>query len=397
MPKHVLFICQRPPYPPNKGEKLRTYYQLEHLKQQGVKISVACPLENSEAEADLNCLVKHLNVDVIGEKKSRSKFIQALALVKNKSVSEEVFFSSKLNNRIEGYCRLNPVDAIIYTASSLINYAKTIEADKYMDFMDLDSDKWLQYAEASGFPLRWVYAREAKYIKDLEQQAISNCKECYLISDNEISLLQATLKSRAGSIIKIGNGISPQEFYPPEQRRESIIDDVRLLFVGVMDYKPNEEAVSWFCEHVWPQVKARYRSATFSIVGMNPSNAVLKLANLPGVTVTGKVDSVLPYFHKADLFVAPFHLARGVQNKVLQSFACALPVLTTPMGFEGIEGNVLSAGVSLNTPKEFISAIEELISNNEKRQQMAENAVALIEEKYSWHSALADFLKPVLS
>lgn len=392
MPKRILFICQRPPYPPNKGEKLRTYHQIKHLHALGCAISVACPIESEQDEADLLALKNVLAETVIFEPIQFPVVRKLLAFVQNTSISERFFYIKRLHQKIDALTQETSFDAVVLTASSLLSYAQNITAPKYMDFMDLDSDKWRQYADSSKWPLNWLYERESRQIQKLEVNATHSMEACYLIADKEIDLFRKTVDPSAQNLIKIRNGIDPSEFYPPEnQRRVEIGEDPKFVFVGVMDYKPNEDAVMWFCQNVWADIRKAYPSARFNIVGMSPTKEVLALGQLGGVNVTGKVDSVLPYFHQADIFVAPFRLARGVQNKVLQSFATGLPVLTTPMGLEGIDGGVDGCSMTAQTPQAFLDASINLIEDNEKRSNMSLMGLALINEHYSWQAALEHF------
>ncbi len=395
--KSVLVISQRPPYPPNKGEKLRTFYHIRYLIDNDVSVYVACPTDSDDAEKDL----KQLEATYLRGSESifldNPKIRKASAFFYGQSISEAYFYASKLKRKIERLVENKSIDAVLVTASSLIHYVDGLNIPVYMDFMDLDSDKWKQYKATSPKWLRWVFERESKKISQLEMKALQRCKECYFISNNEIDLLKASVGPKASLIKKISNGISNEEFHPPESpRRKTIVDDVRLLFVGVMDYKPNEDAVLWFVANVWDALLKVQPKATFSIVGMNPSKAILGLAAKPGITITGKVDTVLPYFHDADIFIAPFRLARGVQNKVLQSFACGLPVLTSAMGLEGIEGDVKRCAQVAEAPLEYINAITDLIANEQHRLDMSHNGIELIKTGYSWQSVLQEFMTDIV-
>ena len=165
-----------------------------------------------------------------------------------------------------------------------------------------------------------------------------------------------------------------------------------------MDYKPNVDAVLWLVDRVWTQVLARYPGARFIIAGMNPTPNVRKLAELPGVEVTGYIDEILPYYHKADIFVSPLQIARGIQNKILQAMACELPVIASSMGAEGI---LYENGINIliaDTQDEFISQVERITQDTGLRQSIGQNGRRLIEDHYSWESHLMvmdDILKKI--
>ena len=414
----VLVVCQRPPYPPNKGEKLRTYYQIKFLVDAGYQVYVACPTETDEAMAELAQLEQLMLSGSVSSPIGNGAIKKASAFLTGKSISESYFYSRELQTKIDALVTEKSIGSVLVTASSLVNYVTRLPVKKFVDFMDLDSDKWNQYASTANPVMKYVYQRESHLIEMLEKQAVSVFEECYLISNNEIELLTTLLGRTPANVKKVANGISADEFHPPAvARREEINGDAKLLFVGVMDYKPNEDAVIWFCENVWPTLRQTMPSAQFSIVGMSPSNDVKALAKLPGVVVTGKVPSVLPYFHDADVFVAPFRLARGVQNKILQAFACGLPVVTSPMGLEGIEGiestecvaaieerkgvtevSKLSdqpkcPAVTPKTPQGYITNILAICKNNPQREAMSQAGIQLINKNYAWESVLNGFMQ----
>lgn len=396
--KSVLFITQRPPYPPNKGEKLRSYHQIRYLVEKGYVVLVACLVQSEQDQRDLADLEKKLGVQHITQRGRPSSLQKLLALPRKISISESVFFSAKLHAKINRAIEENKIDAVVATASSLVGYLTRLSVPCYMDFMDMDSDKWNQYAQYGRPVMRWLYRREARKVAELEALAGKICKACYFISDKECDLYRASINANAENILKVANGIDTQEFYPPARVRRSKIDgDVRLVFVGVMDYKPNVDAVSWFCKQVWPKLLVEQPDASFKIVGMNPTAEVRSLASYKGVDVTGKVDTVIPFFHEADVFVAPFRLARGVQNKVLQAFACGLPLVSTPMGLEGIDIGQGEVATQAETPEQFLSTILHLVKDANIRVQMSESGVKLIREQYSWHAMLGNFLREEIS
>ncbi|MCK5665583.1 MAG: glycosyltransferase, partial [Thiotrichaceae bacterium] len=160
------------------------------------------------------------------------------------------------------------------------------------------------------------------------------------------------------------------------------------IFTGVMDYKPNVDAVLWFMEHTWDLIREKYPQARFIIAGMNPSQIIQNLSRTPGIEVTGFVDDILPFYHQSDYFVAPFTIARGVQNKILQAFACGLPVMASSMGAEGIECKDGEHIIIAETASEYLSAIDKLESDSLLKTDIKDKALKLIHDQYSWDGKL---------
>ncbi len=395
---HCLYLAQRVPFPPNKGEKLRSFHQINFLRQQGIAITVAAPLENEgelpyfhQLKAGYGCEVLHAP---LGNKIMR----YVSGLIRNASMSEAHFYSSELQQQIDTLIAEGKIDAIICTASSMAGYvfrsstlkALTKNTTLIMDFMDMDSNKWDQYSEAASFPMSWVYKREAACIRRLEKQVGDTFDACFFVAEPETQMFNSENPSIKAQVITIGNGIDPSEFYPAATPAETMAP--RLLFAGVMDYAPNVDAMIWFYQHVWPNVKAKWPDATLTIAGMNPTPEISGLDAQPGITVTGFVEEILPYFHQSNIFIAPFRIARGIQNKILQAFACGLPVVATSMGAEGIiytDGENIRVG---DSPQAMFEAIETYMTNQAIYQQTRQSAIETIATHYSWQSKLQSLL-----
>lgn len=388
----LLVIAQRVPFPPNKGEKLRTYHQIEWLRQQGYTVEVAAPTASAQDEADLQALAQHLGVGVHGAPLQAKPWRMLLGLAKGISLSEANFASVGLREQVANILSRGDVNYILLSASSLLPYAQpAIEQNicpVLMDFMDLDSDKWQQYSERAGWPMRWLYQREALKVARLEHQAAMQCKACFFIAQAEIDLFHQ--KMPQAPVFSLGNGIDREAFYPAEHGlRENCAQDPVLLFVGAMDYTPNVDAMCWLVESGWSKIRANHPGAKLIIAGMNPNAAVQALGKVEGVEVTGFVEDILPYFHQADLFIAPFRLARGVQNKVLQAFACGLPTVTTPMGVEGIACEAQTHYRPAHTMDDFVEQVHALAGDFAQRKALGQAACALIRDQYSWEAQLS--------
>ncbi len=410
----VLFVCQRVPYPPNKGEKLRTYHQIDYLTQHGVDVDVLALAESQSDEQDCAALAQHV---------SRAKCVRLphkllrylTALTHGWAISEGYFYSDQMQAIFNEWVAETEYEAVILSASSLYRYAQhsgllhevmkqasggeTPSQPKRIlfDFMDVDSDKWSQYADSASWPMSWVYRRESTKVAELELKAVIGADKVFLIAEKERELFvslhgsnheEMDLKKALDERVDVlGNGIDQRLFFPAKKVRTNETPLTRFLFVGVMDYKPNVEAMLWFVEYVWPSIKMHYPKASLSIVGMNPVKEIRKLDTRHDIQVTGRVDDVVPYFHQADVFVAPFQIARGVQNKILQAMACGLPVLGSSLGFEGIEMTHGQEGFVCNDVSAYLSYLADL-QNSILYQDVSTQAERLIDTRYSWAGQL---------
>lgn len=390
---NILLLSHRVPFPPNKGEKIRTFHQLKHLRELGHHIHLFSPYEDKTELAHFNELQGSWCTSVEAAPLKPKAMRLLTGLVKGQPMSVANFYDKTLQQKFDQFLSDNTVDAIICSASSVAEYIFKSTAlpslDKkpllIMDFMDVDSDKWGQYQQSSSFPMSMVYAREQRLLAEYEKQIVKKFDASYLIAQAEVTLFNQKVM-QSDKVHVMGNGLDTSVFYPSKIKQPNPAPV--FLFTGVMDYKPNEDAVIWFVNTCWPSIITQHPNAKFVIAGMNPSADINQLANDNSIEVTGFVDDILPYYHQADIFVAPFRLARGVQNKVLQAFACALPVISTPMGAEGILCQADQDILIASTPDEFIAQANQLIAQPKLAESIGQSALHIIKQHYSWQGQL---------
>jgi len=390
----TLYISQRIPYPPNKGEKLRSFYQIKYLLENNHNIFLCCPYTTDDELELFKQFTDQYGVSTQQCKLGPKLLRHFSGIASHKALSISNFYSSRLQDIIDQLISQEAFHNIVCTSSSLAEYifnSSTLpklnnRPKLIMDFMDLDSDKWRQYSESSTFPMKWIYKRESILLTRYEKKIYRFFDICFFVSKAEVDLFcqnnECTEKPLA-----IGNGIENESFTPAIHPPEN--DGPVFIFTGVMDYKPNIDSILWFTNNVWPKITIKYPESRLIIAGMNPTPGILALTKVKGIEVTGFVDDILPYYHQSDFFIAPLRIARGVQNKVLQAFSCGLPVISTSMGAEGIDytdgKNILIA----DTPDAFFDSIEKLIENKILYQSLKDNALQLIKNHYSWDVKLA--------
>ncbi len=394
----TLYLSQRVPFPPNKGEKIRTFHQIKYLLENDHEIFLCCPYISDDELELFRQFTDQYGVHT-QQYKLDSKILRYFSgMVSHKALSISNFYSLKLQEIIDQLISSETFQNIVCTSSSMAEYifkSSAITESKnrpklIMDFMDLDSDKWRQYSDLSTLPMKWIYRREFNLLSKYEQKIYNFFDICFFITQAEVDLFcqanECTEKPLA-----IGNGIENETFTPAIHPPEN--DAPVFIFTGVMNYKPNIDAVLWFTDNVWPKITKKHPESRFIIAGMNPVPGILALTNVKGIEVTGFVDDILPYYHQSDFFIAPLRIARGVQNKILQAFSCGLPVISTSMGAEGIDYSDGENLLIADTPDAFFDNIEKLISNKILYQSLKENALKLIKNHYSWDVKLAPLEK----
>ena len=193
---------------------------------------------------------------------------------------------------------------------------------------------------------------------------------------------EAFLKSLdpGGNVVVIGNGVDCEFFSPMSTK----VDLTKLLFTGVMDYGPNEDAALYFCDSILPAIQRSSPGVEFWVVGKYPAERVQTLAQRPGVRVTGGVPDMRPYLESAGIFVCPLRYGSGVKNKILAALAMRKAVVATRLSLEGLnlrdEVHVLAA----DEPEAFAEQVVRLIDNPDLAAQLGENGQAFVRAEYSW-------------
>jgi sugar transferase (PEP-CTERM/EpsH1 system associated) len=384
------------PYPPNKGDKIRSYNILRHLSQSH-EVYLASHIDEPDDLQYLPTLkpmVRELHCDVI--QRVPKKLLSSLALLRSKPISVSYFYSRKVQKWIDALLDRVDIDAVFCFSSPSAEYlfrsrhynGKLKQMRRVMDFIDVDSYKWRQYAERSKGPMKLIYGLEANFLQQYENRIADEFDRLLLVSESENSLFTRHVPtSKSGAMC---NGVdldffSPAFCSPPENGR-----DPMLVFTGVMDYWPNVDAVDWFARNVLPRIQAAFPNAVFCIVGSRPSPSVQRLAkDFPGVQVTGYVEDIRTYIAAADACVIPLRIARGIQNKVLEAMAMGKPVICTSQALEGIDAAPGQDVMVADDPEAFSNAVIHLLKDKPCCEQMGRQARIFVESKFSWQSNLA--------
>jgi sugar transferase (PEP-CTERM/EpsH1 system associated) len=385
----VLLVAHRVPHPPDKGEKIRTFHVLQALAEQFTVHLVALadaavPPASREALAAL-CR----SVDLFPVPSGRA-VAAAKAIAAGRSVSETYFRVPEAFARIAALARGKGLAAALASSSATAPYVTGLPGvAACVDFMDVDSDKWAQYAGRAPDPARrWLYRREQRLVAALEEDAVAKSAAVFVTTSHEKELLAAT-GGGVDNVVVVGNGVDVERFTPAAGEGEEVV------FLGAMDYAPNVDAATWFCREVWPGVRATRPAARFVIVGSDPAPEVRALERVEGVHVTGRVARVEPHLETARLMVVPVRMARGVQNKVLEGMAAGLPVVTTPAGAEGIEAKAEDELIVRGDAAGMTRAVCDLLADPARCRRVGAQARRRMVEDYSWERRLAPMLAAI--
>lgn len=329
----LLFLAHRIPYPPNKGDKIRAHAVLMHLAKTH-RVHLGCHVDDPADLAHGEYLAGSLGGECMFVPLDRRAAAgrAVFAAARGRPLTEGYFGAPALRRWVGAVCRRRGIVRAFVFGSAMaplvLGERQLDPARSLLDMVDVDSDKWRQYAQASAPPRSWLYRFEADRLARLERRAAARFRHTVLVSPYEAATFAAMAPESAARIHSIGNGVDLTYFDPRRVFMDPFPPGLRpIVMTGQMDYRPNSEAAAWFAAEVLPRIRRTEPRAHFFAVGANPPPGLAR--GLPHVTVTGRVEDVRPYLAHADIAVAPLRIARGLQNKVLEAMAMAKPVVAT--------------------------------------------------------------------
>ncbi len=393
----LVFLCQRLPFPPNKGERITSFNLLRYLTRH-YRVFVGTFVDDPADMAGVDILrrmVEGLHVDVI-----RKPWAYLLALprwLKGEPVSFALFRSRSLDHWLDDIEAKHPPVAVVTHSSNISAYAVekfrrdgVREPKRIMHFSDVDSEKFAAYARRAQGLAKWFYAIETKRVRREERRLAAKADAVAFVSDEEAELFKSVHNGHMVRVFTLPNGVDTETF-DPKQYPEAPFQGrgAAFMFTGAMDYLPNIDAVKWFAAWVFPGIQEIIPHAQFIIVGSNPSSEVKRLAAVQGITVTGRVESVAAYLAHAQVAVAPLRIARGIQNKVLEAMAMALPVVVSKGALTGISAESGKHLICSDTPAQWINECVALIHHPQRGKEIGLAARARVLDIYTWDAQFA--------
>lgn len=379
----VLYLCHRVPYPPNKGDKIRAFHELQAIaaRHEVDLFTLADCAGDLKAQKPLHQYCRY--VDIVPLNPTWARLRTLPLIVTQQPLSVSYFYSAELDRQIRKATIHRSYDRIFVYCSSMAQYVRGVyDVPTLMDIVDVDSDKWVQYAPFKRFPLSAVYRREGQSLQKYEKTLYSRFPVLVSTEREAQIVRQASPKS---NVHVIPNGVDTAYF---DRGQSAASQQPTMIFVGDMAYFPNEEAVTFFVLSVFPSIRSSFPDARFLIVGRDPGPNVRRLAKVRGVTVTGSVADVRPYLEQAQISVAPFSIATGIQNKILEAMAYGLPVVATPRAVQGLSKRVADAIQIGETPAELASQVIGLLRNPEAALEKAAEGRQRVTAEHNWERSM---------
>lgn len=394
MSNEVLFLSHRMPFPPDRGDKIRSHHILK-------RIASLAPVHVATFADDERDIAEEVELAAIAQSYRLIRRVKPLvlagtqALLSNKPVSLPAFYSAELAQYVETILRERPISTIYIFSGQMGQYVPADFAGKIIcDLVDVDSAKFEAYAQRQGGVRGWLFAREARLLAKEEARLAVAADQTTLVSEEEAALFRSRLSPQdlsASKVVALKNGIDSRHFDPSAVRPEAQLmacDGPRLIFSGQMDYSPNVDAVVRAIDRLMPRIRETIPGATFHIVGRNPDPEIQHRDGKNGCKVWGGVDDMRTWLSAADVALVPLEIARGVQNKVLEAMAMQLPVVLTAASACGIGGKDGQHFLIGDSDEELVDRVTALLSHPRQGLTIGLEARRFVVEELSWQATL---------
>ena len=373
----ILFLSQRVPYPPNRGDKITTWRLVDRMRRKHEVTCVAFAHDNYDLQAARELEALGITTLPIRYRDRWKRLCAMPLLLSSKPLTLGVYGSRKLQAVVD---RLMPKMDLAYAYSSSMGafLERHPEKPRIMHFGELDSDKWRQYAEFADFPMRQVYGRESRTLLAVERRIATSFSENVLCTRLEQKIFAEKIPGASSVVLR--NGVDLNYFKPAGSAPWL----GHIVFTGVMNYYPNVDACRFFVKEVFPLVCKEFPRARFTIVGANPTPEIRKLGRTIGVSVTGYVPDTRKILRTAAVSVAPLRIARGIQNKVLEAMAMGVPVVGTTAAVQGVEGLSGRDYLVGDDAQRFAEAVCSLLRDPEGARERGMRGRRFVEENYDW-------------
>jgi len=386
----ILYLCHRVPYPPNKGEKIRAFHQLRAIgaRHEVDLFTLADEPEDVDHQSALAEYCRRVTVSRLSRTVAR---LRALPSFLTKTpLTLPYFYSAELAEEIRKAILLRSYDRIFVYSSSMAQYAENVDQVPVVtDLVDVDSDKWMQYGASTIFPFSAVYRREARCLREYERKVCERSASVLVTTEREAQLVRQI--SDTARVWVVPNGVDTDYFNPSAAQPESARPTV--TFTGDMSYFPNEDAVVFFARNVLPLIRKSVPEVRFLIVGRNPSRRVQRLREIDGVAVTGFVPDVRTYLAQTHVAVAPFSIAAGIQNKILEAMSYCLPVVATSRTARGLSAEVAEIVETGDSPEELGAKIVRILRDPKFARDRGAEGRRRVAAAYNWPRNLERLLE----
>lgn len=391
----LLLLVHRMPYPPTKGDKVRSYHLLKYLAA-GYRVHLATFVDDPDDWQHVETVRALCGETYFARLRPLGARLRSLrGLLRGEALAIPYYYDRGMARWVQNLIGRRSIRRAVVFSSPMAQYVNDVSGlERVIDFVDVDSVKWAQYATRDSAwyraPMRAIYRREGVRLLEFERYTAGRSTASVFVTPEEATLFRTLAPESVDHVVSVENGVDSVYFSPAGGGASPYVTGgPMLVFTGAMDYLPNIDAVNWFAREILPRIRAHRPEVHFCIVGARPAESVCALANLEGVSVTGTVADVRPYLAHATIAVVPMRIARGIQNKALEAMAMGRPLVISAASARSINAAPEESFCVATDADSFARLVLELLSDPQRAARVADAGRAAILRNYSWTSNLA--------
>lgn len=375
----ILFLANRLPYPPYRGDKLKIYNLAKRLNARH-ELHLLTFTETEEDKNYIPNLQKVFKeVHTVHLTKGKGIIHSLKALVQKAPAQVLYFQSAAMRGKLDELLCRNQYDVVHVQHLRMAPYMQhRKDIPSLLDLPDAFSLYWERRSQSQKNPLlKWLEKKEAVRLKKFEA-IVKEYRLSLVCSEEDLNYLQHN--NQADNIRLLPNGVDVTTFHPTthDYSRNDIV-----LFTGNMDYAPNVDAVDYFANDILPLILKQFPKLKFVIAGQRPVAKVKSLAN-EHIEVTGFVEDLAAVYNEASVVLSPLRFGAGTQNKVLEAMACGVPVVCSHIGFGGLGISSGDGAIMEKEPKAFAQTVCDLLASEEKRKEIGVKGMNVVKERFDW-------------
>ncbi|MDA1191511.1 MAG: TIGR03087 family PEP-CTERM/XrtA system glycosyltransferase [Candidatus Poribacteria bacterium] len=380
--KDLLFLNLRFPYPPNRGDRIRTYHFLRGLADR-YRIHLVTFYERPEELIGVSALQEYCaTVHHVPYDKNAGKRKAALGFFGGDPLQNRLWHSDEMATTIRRVMDEVKPDAMQVEFFRMAQYVQDARVPKLLDLCDAMAMNLNRRRAFETNPLnKWLIGVEESRTRTFETKIAAKFDRVTVVSPFDRDALQKASPNLNAEVVT--NGVD-LDYFTPSGDAKPKDDPPTILFTGTMDYFPNTDAAYYLAESVLPKIREERDDARLIVVGTNPPKRLQKLHGKNGVYITGAVEDVRPFFEVADVFVSPMRCGSGLQNKNLEAMAMGVPVITTPTGAQGLKAVPGEDYIRDDHPGMIAHYVFRLLEDSNYRQTLTKAGRAYVEREHNW-------------
>ncbi len=380
----ILFLSPSLPFPLTDGGRIRVFNLLKQITQNNDVTLLALETQPT----DKNTIA---DVEQLGVKVHLVQYASTLPPLSPKTFFSAVFKRQPITvarydvhvyrRKLKELLATETFDIVHYEMFHTAQFHTETELPGVLSLQNVDSAIWHRLqSETENIFYKCAYWSQQRAFQKYERMLSAKFDVVTCTSEVDAAVFERYCAE--GTVKVIPNGVDVTHFSPNHASEAS----AHLIYIGSMDWYPNEDAVSFFAEEILPQIQTDVSDVKFTVVGGNPSERVQRLSNMEGVVVTGRVPEIKPYFAEATVFVVPLRIGSGTRLKILEALAMGKAVVSTTVGAEGLALRDGTEILIADEPDAFANAVTRLLTNRALRQKIGTNGRDRVEQDYDWRS-----------